>query len=333
MKALIHKFDLPVTVWDLDKDNWHHNASAARDKDGKIWVSTRMHEEETIVRYTNQHPYTHPPSRLMLGLLDENTLQPHDVKRIVPEEGSPRYLVEKEIEDCRIFWREDGLHGIGVAINEYDFPGECRVYQIEILIDYEKGTYKLLKDWGYTVAGHMEKNWSPATEKTDKFEFIYSATEVLKSDDHLYGEKYLGKTHGGSQLLPYKDGYIRFAHRCIPIEGITHRWYVSLAQLLDSNGKVTHDSQLFDFTTGWRPNIKESVEFISGAVWTGDEEILLSYGLRDETCAFVKLPLSLLEWHEFENDGTDFIYEFADGEPPTDVKYWVGEKFPGSFAE
>lgn len=328
-EALIHKFDYPVTVWDLNEHEWHHNPSIAKDKQGKIWVSTRHHEEETIVRYTNTHPYTHPPSRLMVGLLDAETLEVSGVKRIYPEGGSPRYLLEKEIEDCRIFFREDGLHGIGVAINEYDFPNETRVYQIEILIDYEKGTYKLLRDWGYTVAGHMEKNWSPATDKTDKFDFIYSASEILK-DDHLFGDKYLGKTHGGSQLLPYKDGYIRFAHRCIPIKGVTHRWYVSIAQLLDSNGVVTHDSQLFDFCTGWRPNIQESVEFISGAVWSGDD-IIISYGLRDETCAFVKVNPSVFEWHPFENSGEEFEYKFADGIVPTDEKYWLGEKFPGSF--
>lgn len=330
MTELIHKFNLPVTVWDLNENEWHHNPSIARDKNGRIWVSTRHHEEKTATRYANIHPYSHPPSRLMLGLLDEETLKPYDVKRIVPEEGSPRFLVEKEIEDVRIFWREDGLHGIGVAINEHDFPSECRVYQIEILIDYQKGTYKLINDWGYTVSGHMEKNWSPPEEATDNFDFVYAPSEVLKGW-HLSGDKYKGKTHGGSQLLPYKDGYIRFAHRCIPIEGVTHRWYVSLAQLLDKNGFVTHDSQLFDLCTGWRPQIKESVEFISGAVWTDPGTVLLSYGLRDETCAFVKFPINLLEWHEFKNEEDNFTYEFADGKPPTDAKYWIGEKFPGAW--
>lgn len=326
---LIHKIRPEVKVWDLNKNEWHHNPSIARDKDGKIWVTTRHHEEKTAIRYANIHPYSHPPSRLMMGLLDEQTLEVTSIKRIVPEAGSPRYIVEKEIEDCRIFFREDGLHGIGVAINEYDFPNECRVYQMEILIDYEKGTYKLLKDWGYSVAGHMEKNWSPAIDKTDKFDFIYSASEILK-DDHLFGDKYQGKTHGGSQLLPYKDGYIRFAHRCIPIEGITHRWYTSVAQLLDRNGYVTHDSQFFDMCTGWRPNIEESVEFISGAVWSGDE-IILSYGLRDETCAFTRINPDIFKWSPFENSGEEFTYEFTDGVPPTAREYWIGEKFPGAF--
>lgn len=325
----IEKIHPQVKVWDLDENEWHHNPSIARDKDGKIWVSTRHHEEKTEIRYANIHPYSHPPSRLMVGLLDEETLEVSGVKRIFPEEGSPQYIVEKEIEDCRIFWREDGLHGIGVAINEYDYPGETRVYQIEILIDYEAGTYKLLKDWGYSVKGHMEKNWSPPAEKSDEFDFVYSPTEVIKGD-RIYGVKYLGKTHGGSQLLPYKDGYIRFSHRCIPIKAITHRWYISVAELLDKDGFVTHQSQFFDMCTGWRPNIKESVEFISGAVWSG-EEIILSYGLRDETCAFTRINPEMFKWEVFENSDEEHIYKFADRIPPTNQRHWVGEKFPGAF--
>lgn len=328
---LIHKLHYPVKVWDLDENQWHHNPSIARDKDGKIWISTRYHEEKTEIRYANIHPYSHPPSRLMVGVLDEDTLETHDVKRIVPEKGSPQYIVEKEIEDARIFFREDGLHGIGVAINEYDYPGETRVYQIEILIDYEKGTYKLLKDWGYTVKGHMEKNWSPAVDKTDKFDFIYSPTEVVIGDKAI-GDTYIGNTHGGSQLLPYKDGYIRIAHQCVPIQGITHRWYTNVAQILNSKGIVTHESQFFDFCTGWRPNIKESVEFVSGAVWSKEgEELLLSYGLRDETCAFIRVPLSAFEWTPFKNSGHDLVFSFLDGEPPIDPKYWTGEKFKGAW--
>ena len=317
----------PVTIWDLDENSWHHNPSICRDNTGKIWVSTRHHEEKPATRYANPMPYSHPTSWLMVGLLDEKTLKQSKVKRIKPAKGSPQFLLEKEIEDVRIFWRKDGLHGIGVAIDTYSNKGEMRVYQIEILIDYEKGTYSLVNNWGY-IMGHMEKNWSPPETPTDGFDFIYSPFEIVK-DDKVHGQPYNGLTHGGSQCLPYKDGWIRIAHQVVRIKGVTHRWYVSVAELLDKNGLVTHHSQFFDMCTGWRPQIKESVEFISGAVWsTGkkEKELIVSYGVRDETCGFFKMPVDVFKWEPMQ-ETVYYNWSFKAGIVPNDGKYWIGEKF------
>lgn len=329
----IEAFQLPVTVWDLDEERWHHNPSIARDKTGKIWVSTRHHEEYPKVRYANlSAPYSHPTSHLMLGILDEKTLKVSGAKRMKPAKGSPVYILEKEIEDVRIFWRKDGLHGIGAAINAHSFQGETRVYEVEILIDYKKGTYKLIKDYGY-IKGHMEKNWSPPSIFAPEFDYIYSPTEVVL-ENKVYGEEYTGNTHGGSQAIPYKDGWIRIAHQVVNMPGITHRWYISVAELIDKDGYVTHNSQFFDLTTGWRPQIRESVEFISGMVWSkGKEgkELLVSYGLRDETCAFVRIPIVLFKWTPFDKDISYYNWKFTNIKPPIEKKYWQGEKFTGSI--
>jgi hypothetical protein len=83
-----------------------------------------------------------------------------------------------------------------------------------------------------------------------------------------------------------------------------------VARLHDYSGKVTHISQFFDFGTGWRENLQESVEYVSGAIWMKDqEELLLSLGVRDETCGFVRVPVSVFKWqspeglyHKFELD-------------------------------
>lgn len=331
--GVIEPLQFPVTVWDLDEERWHHNPSICRDNTGKIWVSTRHHEEYPSVRYANvEAPYTHPTSHLMLGILDEKTLKVSGVKRIKPAKGSPIFLLEKEIEDVRIFWRKDGLHGVGVVINAHSHKGETRVYEVEIKIDYENGRYSLLKDYGY-IKGHMEKNWTPPTEWTKYFDYIYSPTEVVL-EGKVYGKEYTGSTHGGSQALPYKDGYIRIAHQVVNIIGLTHRWYASVAELIDKRGYVTHNSQFFDMCTGWRPQIRESVEFVSGMVWSkGKEgkELLVSYGLRDETCAFTRIPVDVFKWKPFNPDQSYYNWHFSKGTPPTDKKYWIGEKFTGSI--
>ncbi len=331
----IELLNYPITIWDLNHKSRHHNPSIARDSTGKIWVSTRHHDELPKVRYANiAAPYSHPPSKLMLGILDEKTLKVSGVKRIKPAPKSPRYLIEKEIEDVRIFWRKDGLHGIGAAIDAYTHPDETRVYQIEILIDYEKGTYKLLNNWNYDMKGHMEKNWSPPSVPTYMFDFIYSPLEVVL-ENKVYGETYTGITHGGSQVIPYRNKlypttrWIRIAHQVINLRGITHRWYASVAEMMDETGLVTHDSQFFDMCTGWRPQIRESVEFVSGIVWSKgkeNKELLVSYGLRDETCAFTRIPIDIFKWHELE-DVAYYDWRFIGGDAPTDPKYWQGKNF------
>lgn len=329
--GIVEALRYPVTVWDLNDKSWHHNPSIARDPTGRIWVSTRHHEEEPAIRYANPLPYSHPTSWLMLGILDETTLKVSGVKRMKPHKSCPIYIQEKEIEDVRIFWRKDGLHGIGDVINSHSFYGETRVYEVEILIDYESGTYKLLKDYGY-IKGHMEKNWSPPTEFAPYFDYVYSPTEVVL-ENKVYGQEYTGITHGGSQVLPYLDGYIRIAHQVVNFPGLTHRWYVSVAELINKKGYVTHNSQFFDLCTGWRPQIRESVEFVSGIIWSKgkkDEELLVSYGLRDETCAFVRIPVDVFKWQPFNMDVSYYNWHFKGGEPPTDPRYWIGEKFSGS---
>lgn len=329
--GMVYKLSFPVEVWDLDDKSWHHNPSIARDGTGKIWVSTRYHEEEPAIRYANPEPYSHPTSWLMVGVLNEETLKVSGVKRIKPDESCPDYIREKEIEDVRIFWRKDGLHGVGVAINAFSFQGETRVYEVEILIDYAKGTYKLLKDYGY-IKGHMEKNWSPPSVFAKYFDYIYSPSEVVL-EGKVYGKEYTGITHGGSQVLPYKDGWIRIAHQVVSMPGLTHRWYASVAELLNEKGFVTHNSQFFDLCTGWRPQIKESVEFVSGMVWSkgkDGKELLVSYGLRDETCAFVRIPVDVFRWTPFNPDISYYNWRFSDGRPPISPDLWQGGKFSGS---
>ena len=181
------------------------------------------------------------------------------------------------------------MRGIGVIYSEHG------ITQGELSIDYNAGTFKLLHDYGQPYK-HTEKNWSPPADATEKFDFIYSQSEVVKYGKPR-GPIYKGEIHGGSQLLPYKDGWISIAHRVSPVVGLTWRWYASVARLHDSTGKVTHISQFFDFGTGWRENLQESVEYVSGAIWLEkDKELLLSLGVKDEKCGFVKVPITAFKW-------------------------------------
>lgn len=287
--AVIRKLPYKVRIWEAPQ-GWNHNPTICKDPDGAVWIGIRHHDLLPLtVHLDPDNPHAGEASRFLVGRFDAETLEISDLKLIVPEPNSPPFLHSNNIEDVRIFWRHDGLHGIGVA-----FP-PVGIVQVEVLIDYNNGTYKLLRDYGQPH-GHTEKNWQAPSVPTDLFDFIYSPTEVVKYG-RPRGAVYSGITHGGSQLLPYKDGWISIAHKVVPIVGLTWRWYCSLAQLYDQTGFVTHISQFFDFGTGWRENLQESVELITGAIWTKpEEELLLSLGVRDETCGFVRVPVSAFEW-------------------------------------
>jgi hypothetical protein len=292
--ATIEHLDFPVTLWEPHQSPaWDHNPTICKDDKGAVWIGVRHHDLLPLtVHLDPTNPNAQEPSRFMVGKLDPVTLKVSGLKLIVPEPAQASYLETNAIEDIRIFWRHDGLRGIGVV-----FP-QGKATQGEILINYEAGTYKLLHDYGQPNK-RTEKNWSPPEHSTEAFEFIYSQTQVVKYGKPRGEIVYKGEVHGGSQLLPYKDGWLSIAHRVSSVVGLTWRWYATVAQLHDDRGKVTHISQLFDFGTGWRENLQESVEYVSGAIWTKDqEELLLSLGVRDETCGFVRVPVSAFKWQE-----------------------------------
>lgn len=290
--GVIEKLDFPVTIWDPDEPPaWNHNPTIARDDKGQVWIGIRHHDLLPLTVHLDPYnPHAQEPSRFKVGKFNPDTFEVSDLRLVVPEPGSPLFLQVHNTEDVRIFWRHDGLHGIGVIFT----PGG--ITQGEILINYDNGTYKLLHDFGQPNKD-TEKNWSPPSRFTEAFDFVYSQTQVIKYGKPRGTTVYKGQIHGGSQLLPYKDGWISIAHRVSPLVGLTWRWYLTVARLHDYSGKVTHISQLFDFGTGWRENLQESVEYVSGAIWTKDqEELLLSMGVRDETCGFVKVPVSVFKW-------------------------------------
>jgi hypothetical protein len=296
--GLIEHLDYPVKIWlpsptENSPHPWAHNPTITRDPKGQVWIGIRHHDLLPLTVHLDPlNPNAQEPSRFKVGKFDPETLAVTDLKLIVPEEGSPLFLQVHNIEDVRIFWRHDGLHGIGVIFTSGG------IVQGEILIDYDNGTYRLLHDYGQPHK-HTEKNWSPPSQFTEAFDFIYSQTQTIKYGKPRGPEVYKGEIHGGSQLLPYKDGWISIAHRVSPIVALTWRWYLTVARLHDYRGKVTHISQFFDFGTGWRENLQESVEYVSGAIWTKDqEELLLSLGVRDETCGFVRVPVSAFKWQE-----------------------------------
>lgn len=290
----------------------HYNPGLARDNKGNTWISVRscIHNPERFKGY--QHP-VHYQNLLHVGKLNKKTLEVTDIKEVKPEKEYEGF--QWGIEDVRLFWREDGLHGIGVIlpINEKGIHA-C---QAEILIDHAKGTYKLIKDYGHPKGG-AEKNWSPPEIASPLFDFNYSPTEIVK-DGKVIGENNPLVIHNGTPLLAYKDGYISIAHTICGVNG--EKTYASIALKQDKNGLVTHFSQLFHLDIGYRAHLKERIEFISSALWSSgkeESEMMIGVGVKDELVGIVTLDVSEFNWQEY-SDIAWYSFQFATPPSTTEI--------------
>lgn len=281
---------LPITGVIGDE---HKNPGICRDDKGNTWISIRS----CIISPDRWQGYEHPnhyQNYLHVGKFDEKTLQIADLKEIKPEKDYVGF--QWGIEDVRLFWREDGLHGIGVIIPIEN--SQYKIRQAEILIDYQKGTYKYIKDHGRPF-GHAEKNWSPSESANPYFDFIYSPTQIVK-DGRVIGEDNELFIHNGTPLLPYKDGYISVGHSVVAIKG--ERTYATIGLKWDNRGNLLEHSQFFHFDVGWREKLQETVEFVSSAIWTRrDHTLLLGMGVEDEMVGVCSLPVSKLNWQPYSD--------------------------------
>lgn len=275
-----------------------YNPGLARDDKGQLWIALRSCVYDPSRWEGWEHPQ-HWQNYVHMGKLDEKTLKITGLKEIKPEQEYPGF--QWGLEDARLFWRKDGMHAIGVVLPIIN--GDYGTCQAEVLMNYEKGTYKLLKQHG-RPKGVSEKNWSPPETETPKFDFAYSMTEVVK-DDEIIGEDDHLAIHNGTKLLPYEGGYIQIGHVVCAVKG--ERTYAQIAIKRDKNGYVTHISQLFHFNVGWREKLQETIEFVSDMVWsTGKEgkELLVGIGVKDEALGIARVPVDKFIWDE----GTDVIY-------------------------
>lgn len=274
----------------------HYNPSICWGKNKELWVAIRScitQDVEPLIHKGVAHPM-HYINYLNVGKIDPKTLKVSGLKEIKPKAEYDGH--QWGLEDVRLFWREDGLHGIGVALCVEN--GSYTPSQHEILIDYDKGTYTLLAEYG-NPNGTPEKNWSPTESPARLLDFAYSISQIVLTDGEtpeILGEPDTLQIHNGTQLLPLGSGFIQLAHVPLTVEG--QRTYVQLALLRNHHGVATHRSQFWVWGDGYRQKLDEIIEFASGLVWLDDDTLLASVGLEDEFAALYKIPLDRLKWTE-----------------------------------
>lgn len=297
--GLLNQIEAETTILTVDAKagEIHYNPGLARDPKGDLYISIRSCDINFKEKYGFVHPLGYE-NHLHLGKLNEKTMKIEGLKLIKPDKNYDS--LQWGIEDVRLFWRKDGLHGVGVHFPIEGEEKRIKLRLAEILIDYEKGTYKMLKDLGRPF-GHAEKNWMPSDEENPYFDYVYSPTQIVK-DGEVIGEENDLFIHNGTPLIKHDDGYISIAHVVTAVEG--ERTYAQCAVLFDKKGRMTHISQFFHFNMGWRENLKETIEFASGLVWSKGkegEELLIGVGIKDELTAVSKLKISQLNWSPYQD--------------------------------
>lgn len=284
----------------------HYNPGLARSLEGDIFISIRS-------CITNQKEYQgvrHPlgyENFLHIGILKKDKTGDYidGLKEVLPEAEYEGF--QWGIEDVRLFWRKDGLHGIGVII---PLEGSnLKLRQAEILIDYEAGTYTLVKDHGRPF-GHAEKNWAPTETANPNFDFVYSPTQIVK-DGKVIGEDNDLFIHNGTPLIPYENGYLSIGHAVCAVLG--ERTYAQIALKFDEFGKLIGHSQFFHFNVGWREQLEETIEFASGLIWEDEQTLLVGLGVKDELLGLCRIPINKLKFEEY-SDTTWYAWRW-DGEP------------------
>lgn len=230
---------------------------------------------------------------ILLAEVNEKNLTISNIKKIPYAGDLHPYIAETGLEDVRLYVRDDKLYGIGVCMTQEGRNAKT--------VHMGRGEIKNGKFFFEEVIpkpnpDKVEKNWTIPTEPTDKFDYIYSPTQIVK-DDEVIGEKdYRGLLHGGTQAIPFEDGWLSFMHKVHKthfsnMQGF--RQYTSNAIKFNEDGFATHISQGFILMGD------NQVEFISGLVLDDDGRFLVSVGVGDAYCVLARIDPSDLKFEEF----------------------------------
>lgn len=299
--------------------------------DDKIYVNIR-HVEYTMfhsekVKYA--HPwgpvvYLHPENdwRLktnnFLGVIDDDfcdwkyyskvDTSQHDVDPLWDFVG---------LEDARLVKWDDKLFLTGVR-RDTTKNGVGRMELSEIV--EEDGKFKEISRQRVPIPGeeapdtgesYCEKNWMPVVDQPYTWVKWCNPVEVVRYDPEtkltttVYhgGNKVLYVDfdfRGGSQVIPYKDGYFALCH-CTNLfkteTGKKNCTYRHRVIVFDKEWNVTRYTAEFDFNGG-------HIEFSCGMTYK-EGNYLITYGYQDNTSFLLKVPEDYMD--KFIEENSEYV--------------------------
>lgn len=182
-------------------------------------------------------------------------------------------------EDCRLYHDGDNWRAVGTT-RAWNERGTCESVLLTFSDRYVLDPILLSHTYGV-----HEKNWMPVLPaRLDIHNFLASCspvTRVILNQNTIYrydlpGPKRANRFRGGTQLLPFADGYLGLVHEIgLKMNGkrvYEHRWFWLSG---DYTKQVWSDAFSFD---------GEEVEFAAGLAPVGDD-FVVSYGVWDRLVA------------------------------------------------
>jgi len=293
------------------------NPSIYIDKDGDILVNLRhvnytlYHSESTQKFISPWGPlaYLHPEKDLTLRTYNylcrlNSDLEVTDFTQVdtTALDVPPIWEFIGE-EDARIVQWEDDYYLIGVR-RDTTPNGQGRMELSKIDLDKNAWTAKEVSRLRIPAPGedksYCEKNWAPIIDKPFHFVKWTAPTEVVRTYPDLpercetvslTGKQLpIADQRGGSQLIPWKDGYISFSHEVNLFNNyMGQKDGIYRHRLCFWNKDITlvKLSEPFSF-------LDARIEFCVGAaVHEGD--VLISFGFQDNAAFVLRTPGSVID--------------------------------------
>jgi hypothetical protein len=295
------------------------NPSVFVDKNNKIIVNLRhvnytfYHSEKKLF----QHPYgpltyIHPEDDIHLRTwnwyleLNDNL----STKRYTKVDTSKFDTYEPlwdfvGLEDARIFRWNDKLYLSGVRRDTTtNGEGRMELSEIEVTDTEVKEISRVRIHPPNDPSSYCEKNWMPILDKPYHYVKWSNPTEVVEvnantgASETIYTNSFVElprDLRGGSQLVPFEDGYLAITHEVDLFNSEAGRkdaiyWHRIIKW--DKNFNIVKFSKEFHF-------MDAHVEFCIGLAEYNDN-FLITFGFQDNTAFLLSTPKYIVK---------DFLYE------------------------
>lgn len=210
------------------------------------------------------------------------------------------------LEDARLFKADDKIYLCGVR-RDTTTNGEGRMELSELQID-GLGVREISRTRIPAPPpnnSYCEKNWMPIKGLPYHFMKWTNSSEIVKFNPesnntevvHLDSLRTdLKDMRGGSQVIPWKDGWIALVHDVdlyfndINQKDATYRHHFVV---WDKNWKLVQVSEAFSFLTG-------EIEFCAGMDRLGDD-LLITFGFQDNAAYLLNIPVATVEQYILDN--------------------------------
>ena len=196
---------------------------------------------------------------------------------------APQFKLVVGFEDMRLFTAGNKLYASS-CMRELTPEGWCE----QVLVGLECGDHS---SYGAQMTNmkrmireprQQEKNWMPIIDYRHPIDirFMYRCGEVVDSDGlrHEFSDPDwdVGALGGGSQVLPYGNGYLALVHEARLIPGQQCRFYMHRFVKFDDEFRVKKITAPFYFN-------EKGIEYAMGLAWHPEEptNLVISYGVKD----------------------------------------------------